>query len=360
MSTHRNRVQMTVSGTPGTGTITLNAASSGYQSFATAYGGNATVDILITEGTAWEVARDCAYTNSGTTVTRGTLEASSTGSAVSFTSAAVVSVIATADRGRTWDAASLNTQATGTDADTTMAINTLYVVDMSAWATADRTYTLPATAAVGDRIGVMVTAGNASYELLLTAGTGDTLNGISGGTEWSRVFITNEVVIMRCVVANATWIVEYDGRIPQQCGCRLTTAATGETAATVTTPTDKSGAWTAYANNASLASVSTGDIKTRRAGNFHVSYAGVSTDTVTSGKYFSTYLYLNGNTTIAAASQFAQNQSTLGRASQQSILTNLAADDFIRFRWRSEEGSKGLDASPSPGLATAFSLMEVL
>jgi len=99
VSTHKNRVKMTVSGTPGTGTITLNAASSGYQSFATAYGANATVDILITEGTAWEVARDCTYTNSGTTVTRGTLEASSTGSAVSFTSAAVVAEVMTADLG---------------------------------------------------------------------------------------------------------------------------------------------------------------------------------------------------------------------------------------------------------------------
>ena len=99
MSTHKNRVKMTVSGTPGTGTITLGSASSGYQSFATAYGGNATVDILIVEGTAWEVARDCTYTNSGTTVTRGTFEASSTGSAVSFTSAAVVSEVMTAEKG---------------------------------------------------------------------------------------------------------------------------------------------------------------------------------------------------------------------------------------------------------------------
>lgn len=99
MSLHRNRVQMTVTGTPGTGTITLNAATSGYQSFASAYGADATVDILITEGTSWEVARNCTYTNSGTTVTRGTREASSTGSAVSFTSAAIVSVIATAGFG---------------------------------------------------------------------------------------------------------------------------------------------------------------------------------------------------------------------------------------------------------------------
>ena len=96
---HKNRVKMTVSGTPGTGTITLGSAVSGYQSAATAYGGNATIDILVEEGTAWEVARDCTYTNSGTTVTRGTLEASSTGSAVSFTSAAVVSEILTATKG---------------------------------------------------------------------------------------------------------------------------------------------------------------------------------------------------------------------------------------------------------------------
>lgn len=98
-TTHANRVQMTVSGTPGTGTITLNAASSGYRTFGAAYGGNATVDILITEGTAWEVAKDCTYTHSGTTVTRGTLESSSTGSAVTFTSAAIVSVILPASKG---------------------------------------------------------------------------------------------------------------------------------------------------------------------------------------------------------------------------------------------------------------------
>lgn len=101
MSTHANRVKMTVTSvaSAGTGDITLNAASSGFRSFATAYGANATVDILITEGTAWEIARNCTYTHSGTTVSRGTLESSSTGSAVVFTNAAVVSVIAAAEFG---------------------------------------------------------------------------------------------------------------------------------------------------------------------------------------------------------------------------------------------------------------------
>lgn len=98
---HKNNVSMTVSGTPGTGTITLGSASSGSQSFATAYGANATVDVRITDGTAWEVARNCTYTHSGTTLTRGTLEESSTGSAISLTSSAVVSVVMAAEKGNT-------------------------------------------------------------------------------------------------------------------------------------------------------------------------------------------------------------------------------------------------------------------
>lgn len=113
-----------------------------------------------------------------------------------------------------------------TDANFTMAVNTIYVGSMAAWATADRTGTLPAVADVGDRCGVILTGGSASYELILTAGTGDTLNGIAGGTEWSRLFIGYEVVIMRCIVANTTWIVEQDGRIAQNGSLTRTTAQT--------------------------------------------------------------------------------------------------------------------------------------
>lgn len=99
MSLHANNVANAVSGTPGTGTITLGSAVSGAQSFASAYGGNATVDVFITDGTAWEVARNCTYTHSGTTLSRGTLEASSTGAPLSLTSAAVVRVAASAEWG---------------------------------------------------------------------------------------------------------------------------------------------------------------------------------------------------------------------------------------------------------------------
>lgn len=217
MSEHRNNVANAVSGTPGTGTITLASAVTGSQSFSTAYGANATVDVFITDGTAWEVARNCTYTHSGTTLSRGTLEASSTGSAISLTSAAVVRVAASADSGRRWDAASLeHSTVTGTSGAISAAVNTLYVADMSGW-TADRTLTLPATAAVGDRVGVMVSVGDTAYEWLITAASGDTLNAVAGGTEWSRVFMTGEVVLMRCVAANSEWIVEQDGRKFESC-----------------------------------------------------------------------------------------------------------------------------------------------
>jgi len=214
MSLHRNRVQMTVTGTPGTGTITLNAATSGYQSFASAYGADATVDILITEGNNWEVCRNCAYTNGTPQVDRGTLEGSSAGptTRVSFGSGAIVSVIATAATGNNWGLNEIS--AIPTTAGVTGVVGTMHILDISGL-TASRDFTLPATCAVGDRVGVFIRTGDDAFELSLKPATGDTINGGSPGAEWSRLFITGECVIFRCITANNDWIVEYDGRIPQ-------------------------------------------------------------------------------------------------------------------------------------------------
>lgn len=93
----KNRVGCATA-TTGTGTITLGSAESGYQSFTSAYGANANVDILIEDGTSWEIARDCTYDNSAGTVTRGTMEASSTGSAIDLSGSAKVYVVHTAER----------------------------------------------------------------------------------------------------------------------------------------------------------------------------------------------------------------------------------------------------------------------
>lgn len=329
MATHANRVQMTVTGTPGTGTITLNAASSGYQTFGSAHGANATVDCLFTDGTAWEVARDCTYTHSGTTLSRGTLEASSTGSAISLTSAAVVSQILTADRGRQLTAAALDHVA-GTDANTTMVVNTMYVVDMSAWATADRTYTLPATAAVGDRVGIMVSSGDASHELLITAASGDTLNGVAGGTEWSRLFITGEVVIMRCVAANATWVVEYDGRIP----CAATWQATGSGS---TTQSISASTWTKVLDDTfntelfDVGSVMGSDgtniaATIRRAGNYEL-LAGIAVNSVADQKEAILGMFLNAEGTPSYRLARLPTSGTNNSYPKGSITVSAAAGD---------------------------------
>lgn len=114
-----------------------------------------------------------------------------------------------------------------TDGNLSASVNTWYHWDISGL-TAERTLTLPSTAAVGDRVALKITTGDDTYRVVITAASGDTLDGIAGGTGWSGLFISGEVVIVRCIVANTTWIVEFDGRIP--CRSRLYRTAISPTA----------------------------------------------------------------------------------------------------------------------------------
>lgn len=94
--TYKNRVGVATS-TTGTSTMTLGAVESGYQGFAAGDDGKY-FDVVIEDGTAWEVCRECLYTHSGTTLTRGTLEASNTGARINLTGSASVYVTQTAER----------------------------------------------------------------------------------------------------------------------------------------------------------------------------------------------------------------------------------------------------------------------
>ena len=82
----KDRVKET-STTAGTGTITLDGAVTGFQSFSAVGNGNSTYYAIVDNATgAWEVGIG-TYTSSGTTLSRTTvLSSSNSGSLVSFTS----------------------------------------------------------------------------------------------------------------------------------------------------------------------------------------------------------------------------------------------------------------------------------
>ena len=92
MATHINRLRCAISNAPGSaGDLTIAAAASGHRAFVAAQDGKS-FDVVLTDGTAWEVRTGCVYTHSTTTLTRGTLADSSTGSAIALTATTLVTV----------------------------------------------------------------------------------------------------------------------------------------------------------------------------------------------------------------------------------------------------------------------------
>lgn len=96
MASFINRLKTNILNNPGvSGDITIGSAVSGFVTFGSSDNGKS-VDILITEGNEWELSKDCIYTHSSTSLTRGSLVSRS--SAFAFTNAAQVAVILLGER----------------------------------------------------------------------------------------------------------------------------------------------------------------------------------------------------------------------------------------------------------------------
>lgn len=96
-TTHINRLRCSITNTPGlAGNVVVGAATSAARRTFTATEDGKSFEPTFEDGNAWEVRTGCVYTHATSTLTRGTLVDSSTGSAIALTSAAVVTLGATA------------------------------------------------------------------------------------------------------------------------------------------------------------------------------------------------------------------------------------------------------------------------
>ena len=92
-----DRLQTSITNTPGTGSMIIGSAVSGFITFSSVQDGQY-FDILVTNGTDWEIDEKCLYTDSSTTLSRGTFLSSSTNSPLSLDSSAIVSVVLLSER----------------------------------------------------------------------------------------------------------------------------------------------------------------------------------------------------------------------------------------------------------------------
>lgn len=90
MGTSLNRRWFNVASAPGSGNVACGSALAGYLGLGSAQGGMTFDGVTFLDGSSWEVRNGCTYTHGTTTLSRGTLEESSTGSAISLSSSTTV------------------------------------------------------------------------------------------------------------------------------------------------------------------------------------------------------------------------------------------------------------------------------
>lgn len=246
---------------------------------------------------------------------------------------------------------------TGGDEATAMAVGKLYRVDMSAWATAVRIYSLPTTAKVGERIGVYVTAGNATHEIAIrtTSASNDTINGVDyDSADWSKLFITGEIVIFECVVANSAWIVLHDGRKP--CHCQMVVATSVSTnTANVAKQVDLDDTPDFDVGDIAQEGATDGEVLVRRAGKFYVLGQTRPQNALQDTKNYSAQIYIS-NSQVMSTFLRGTTSSTLVMV-LTSIMVDVSDGDTIELWFSAEEQDMGYRTGAERVLLSALEIL---
>jgi len=179
-----------------------------------------------------------------------------------------------------------NSNISPTTSNVSAAANTRYFANVSGL-TANRNFVVPA-GAVGDVIELNIKTGDDTYALIIKGDTGVSINGGSTATEWSRLFITGEVIQL---VADTTsnWQVVRDGRIPCVGHLKLSGSDTTNTGGTPTLPT-----WdTKYIDKGEIGDTTNYRFNIRRANNYRVSGSYISYNVIGAGGYIWVQMYVN-------------------------------------------------------------------
>lgn len=250
-------------------------------------------------------------------------------------------------------------------ADIAAAVGQHYMVDISALASI-MNLTLPATAAAGERVGVTITGSQnttVGEELVIKANTGDTLNGVSAA-EWSRIFTLNETVVMKCIAANTTWVVEVDGRIPQWGILNEADATTPTEQAVNTSSTWYLVTYTAGAGSGPMADDTNDRLNIRRDGIYTLT-GGALIDDVDDNELFLTALGYDEATTFSTSTEIARS-SNYGVANFNALASPISihynatvatTKDFATYVYHKETGNTPVLPNWSPRWITAVEVL---
>lgn len=201
-----------------------------------------------------------------------------------------------------------------TTSNVTGVEGTLHNLDVSGM-TANRDFNLPTPSAAGVRCGVRLSVGDVTYALLLKI----------NGTEWSRIFITDEIVVFVATGTGAgDWAVEIDGRIP--CAARIYSSTAKTLTSGTTTYLDMD---TVLFDNFSGADLTSERINIRRTSKY-----------IVSGGYFINNLSANSQRVFGAIYNSVPSQLTSSEAYGISggypgmlpiAVTQLSSGDYIKI-----------------------------